>query len=159
MTNSIYEIGVTSKTGQPHNLNEYKGYVLLFVNVASRCGFTPQYEGLENLNKTYRDKGLRILGIPSNDFGGQEPGSMQEIQEFCTLNYGVTFDLLGKEHIIGEDKHPLYVFLTSHADPKEDVRWNFEKFLVSKEGHVLNRFSSKVAPDDAELINQIERSL
>lgn len=159
MTNNLYEIGVTSKTGQPFNLNEYKGYVLLFVNVASKCGNTPQYAGLEALNKTYRDKGLRILGIPSNDFGGQEPGSMQEIEEFCTLNYGVTFDLLGKEHIIGEDKHPLYVFLTSQADPQEDVKWNFEKFLVSKEGNVLNRFPSKVAPDDIELINQIEQAL
>src|SRR5947209_2864708 len=124
---------ITSK-GVHTTLQAYQGDVLLIVNVASKCGFTQQYEGLEALNHTYKAKGLRILGFPSNDFGGQEPGTMEEIEEFCKLNYGVSFELFEKVHAIGEERHPLYTWLTSHADPQDDVAWNFEKFLISRDG-------------------------
>jgi glutathione peroxidase len=159
MTKSIYEIEIANAKGEQKTLQEYKGKALLIVNVASQCGFTPQYEGLEALNEAYKDKGLRILGFPSNDFGGQEPGTMEEIEQFCKLNYGVTFDLFEKLHAKGEDIHPLYAWLTSQSDPHEDVKWNFEKFLISKEGELLGRYSSKVSPDDADLVEDINKSL
>jgi glutathione peroxidase len=159
MTKSIYEIEIANAKGQQKTLQEYKGKALLLVNVASECGFTPQYEGLEALNEAYKDKGLRILGFPSNDFGGQEPGTMEEIEEFCKLNYGVTFELFNKLHAKGEEIHPLYAWLTSQSDPQEDVKWNFEKFLISKEGELLGRYSSKVTPDDADLAEDINKAL
>jgi glutathione peroxidase len=132
---------------------------VLFVNVASKCGFTPQYAGLEKLNQQYKEKGLIVLGLPCNDFGGQEPGTSEEIQKFCSLNYGVTFEVLGKVDILGDNKHPLYALLTEKADPQGDVKWKFEKFLISKDGEVAGRFSSKVAPEDAELTGAIEKLL
>jgi glutathione peroxidase len=159
MTKSIYEIEVANAKGEAKTLVEYKGNVLLIVNVASKCGFTPQYEGLEALNQAYKPKGLLILGFPSNDFGGQEPGTLEEIQEFCKLNYGVTFELFDKVHAIGEEIHPLYAWLKSQSELQDDVKWNFEKFLISKEGELLGHYSSKVAPDDSSLAADIENAL
>ncbi|MDB5053120.1 MAG: glutathione peroxidase [Bacilli bacterium] len=159
MPKTIYNIDVVNAKGELKTLQDYQGKPLLIVNVASKCGFTPQYEGLEALNETYKDKGLQILGFPSNDFGGQEPGTMEEIEQFCKLNYGVTFSLFDKVHAIGDDIHPLYDWLTSQSGPKEDVKWNFEKFLISKDGEVIGRYSSKVAPNDAELLQAIEKAL
>lgn len=156
---NIYEISVPTASGDSKSLSEYKGKAVLFVNVASKCGFTPQYAGLEKLNQQYKEKGLVVLGLPCNDFGGQEPGTSEEIQEFCSLNYGVTFEVLGKVDILGENKHPLYALLTEKAEPQGDVKWNFEKFLISKDGEVAGRFSSKVAPEDAELTQAIEKLL
>lgn len=156
---NIYEISVPTASGGSKSLSEYKGKVLLIVNVASKCGFTPQYAGLEKLNQQWKDQGLVVLGVPCNDFGGQEPGSSEEIQEFCSLNYGVTFEVLGKVTILGEDKHPLYALLTEQAEQQGDVKWNFEKFLISKEGTIAGRFSSRVAPEDAELTEAIEKLL
>lgn len=156
---NIYEVSVPTASGGSKSLSEYKGKVLLIVNVASKCGFTPQYAGLEKLNQQWKDQGLVVLGVPCNDFGGQEPGSSEEIQEFCSLNYGVTFEVLGKVAILGEDKHPLYALLTEQAEQQGDVKWNFEKFLISKEGTIAGRFSSRVAPEDAELTEAIEKLL
>ncbi|SFL82304.1 glutathione peroxidase [Paenibacillus sp. 1_12] len=156
---SIYEISVPTASGGSKPLSEYEGKVLLIVNVASKCGFTPQYAGLEKLNQQWKNRGLVVLGVPCNDFGGQEPGSAEEIQEFCSLNYDVTFEVLGKVSILGDDKHPLYALLTEQAEPQGDVKWNFEKFLISKEGTVAGRFSSRVAPEDAELTEAIEKIL
>ncbi len=159
MAGSIHDIEVTAANGEKKRLDAYKGDVLLIVNVASRCGFTPQYEGLEALYRKYKDRGFRILAFPSNDFGAQEPGTIEEIQQFCRTNYGVTFELFDKVHAIGEAKHPLYVWLTEHADPQGEVQWNFEKFLISRDGRIAARFPSKVAPDDSGLIGKIEEAL
>lgn len=156
---AIYELTVPTPDGGVKSFSEYKGKPVLLVNVASKCGFTPQYAGLEKLNQQYKQRGLVIVGVPCNDFGGQEPGTSEEIQQFCSLNYGVTFELLGKVHLLGEDKHPLYQWLTEHAEPQGDVKWNFEKFLISKNGEVAGRFSSRVVPEDAELIQAIEQQL
>jgi glutathione peroxidase len=157
--NAIYEISVTTAKGQSKKLSDYKGEVLLIVNLASKCGFTPQYKGLQELYVTYKDQGLHILGFPCNDFGGQEPGSMEEIEKFCTLNYGVTFELFEKVDILGQDKHPLYQWLTTRAEPQGDVQWNFEKFLIGKDGQVVGRYSSKVTPEDSGLRADIEKAL
>lgn len=156
---SIYEIAVQTADEASRSLGEYKGKVLLIVNVASKCGFTPQYAGLEKLNEQWKGRGLVILGFPCNDFGGQEPGTLEEIQEFCSLNYGVTFEIMDKVAILGEDKHPLYRYLTEHSEPQGDVKWNFEKFLISRDGDIAGRFSSKVAPEDEELQQAIEKLL
>ncbi|MFK7691792.1 glutathione peroxidase [Paenibacillus sp. HJGM_3] len=157
---SLYDVEVTAANGTIRTLAGYKGDVLLIVNVASQCGLTPQYAGLEALYQQYKDRGFRILGFPSNDFAGQEPGTMEEIQQFCQLNYDVTFELFQKVHAIGEERHPLYDWLTAHSDrPEEAVQWNFEKFLIDREGHVAERFSPKVTPEDEELIAAIEKVL
>jgi glutathione peroxidase len=156
---SIYDISLPTASGGSKSLSDYKGKVLLIVNVASKCGFTPQYAGLEKLNQQLKDRGLVVLGVPCNDFGGQEPGTSEEIQQFCSLNYGVTFEVLGKVNILGDDKHPLYALLTEQAEPQGDVKWNFEKFLIAKDGTIAGRFSSKVAPEDAELTEAIEKEL
>ncbi|MFE5317442.1 glutathione peroxidase [Paenibacillus sp. NPDC056579] len=156
---SIYELSVQTADGASRSVSEYKGKVLLIVNVASKCGFTPQYAGLEKLNQQWKDRGLVILGFPCNDFGGQEPGTLEEIQQFCSLNYGVTFEVMDKVAILGEDKHPLYRYLTEHSEPQGDVKWNFEKFLISRDGDIAGRFSSKVAPEDEELQQAIEKLL
>ncbi|PZE21782.1 glutathione peroxidase [Paenibacillus xerothermodurans] len=154
---SIYDISVETADGSTKQLSEYKGKVLLIVNVASKCGFTPQYAGLEQLHQAWKDRGLVILGFPCNDFGGQEPGTTEEIQQFCRMNYGVTFEVMGKVEILGDNKHPLYKLLTQQSAPPGDVKWNFEKFLINRDGTVAARFSSKVAPQDGELIQAIER--
>lgn len=156
---TIYDIPVQTADGEETTLKPYKGQVLLIVNVASACGFTPQYEGLEALYKKYRSRGLQILAFPCNDFGAQEPGTMAEIQQFCRLNYGVSFKLFNKIHCIGDNRHPLYTWLIEHAGGNDEVKWNFEKFLISKQGEWLERFESKIAPDDESLVNAIEKAL
>lgn len=156
---SVSGITVNTIDGRSKKLDDYAGNVLLIVNVASYCGYTPQYKGLEQLHKTYQDQGLRVLGFPCNDFGAQEPASNSEIQQFCDRNYGVTFELFDKVHAKGESQHPLYKTLTESVTPAGEVNWNFEKFLVSKTGEVIARYRSSVKPDDAELVRAIEQEL
>ncbi len=156
---TVTDISVKTITGEEKQFSDYAGNVLLIVNVASYCGFTPQYKELEQLNQTYRDAGLRILGFPCNDFGAQEPGSNDEIVQFCTRNYGVSFELFDKVHARGLEQHPLYARLTNSVQPTGDVAWNFEKFLVDKNGAVVARFKSSVAPNSPELIQAIEHEL
>jgi glutathione peroxidase len=158
MSPSVAEISVKTISGNPKSLSDYQGKVLLIVNVASYCGYTPQYKGLEALYQTYRDRGLEILAFPCNDFGMQEPDSNDKIQQFCETRYGVSFPLFDKVHAKGAEQHPLYAQLTQ-TDPKGDVAWNFEKFLVNKQGEVVGRYQSAVAPDSSELTSAIEREL
>ncbi|NJM48965.1 MAG: glutathione peroxidase [Alkalinema sp. RU_4_3] len=146
MGQNISDIAVKTITGEDKKLSDYTGKVLLIVNVASRCGYTGQYKGLEALNQQYQGRGLQVLGFPCNDFGAQEPGSNEEIAAFCDRNYGVTFDLFDKVTILGSNRHPLYSALTTTA-PAGDVKWNFEKFLVNKSGEVVGRFGSSATPE------------
>ncbi|MFC0216703.1 glutathione peroxidase [Paenibacillus chartarius] len=155
----LYDLTVTTSKGQAKPLADYEGKPLLIVNLASECGLTPQYAGLQKLYETYQERGLHILGFPCNDFGGQEPGTIGEIEQFCSRNYGVTFELFDKVAILGEDKHPLYAYLTTHAEPAGDVSWNFEKFLIDRSGHIAGRFSPKVTPEDETLRSAIETVL
>jgi glutathione peroxidase len=160
--NSIYDIEVNRITGEAVKMEQYQGKVLLIVNTASKCGFTGQYEGLQKLYETYQDRGFVILGFPSNDFMRQEPGSNEEIQNFCKLNYGVTFPLFEKISVKGKEQHPLYTFLTSKTTNPEfggKISWNFNKFLISKEGNIVNRFGSRTKPDDPDLVGAIEQEL
>jgi glutathione peroxidase len=136
--------------GRELSLAEFRGKTVLVVNVASRCGYTPQYKGLQALYAAKRDQGLVVLGVPANDFGAQEPGTDGEIQSFCETNYGVSFPMLSKITVKGASKHPLYQWLTSAA-PAGEVSWNFEKFLIDGTGNVVGRFASRVAPDSKEL--------
>ncbi|MDZ8184419.1 MAG: glutathione peroxidase [Nostoc sp. ChiSLP02] len=159
MSKAISDIAVKTINGQDKQLNDYAGKVLLIVNVASYCGYTSQYDGLEKLNQKYKETGLRILGFPCNDFGAQEPGSNEEIAKFCTSQYGVTFELFDKVHAKGSQQHPLYERLTKAVQPRGDVAWNFEKFLVNKQGEVVARFKSNIHPSSPELINAIEGEL
>jgi glutathione peroxidase len=159
MTTKISDITVKTIKGEDKQLSEYIGKVLLIVNVASYCGYTPQYEGLERLNQEYGEAGLRILGFPSNDFGAQEPGTNEEIVQFCTSNYRVSFELFDKIHAKGLQQHPLYARLTNAVEPTGPVAWNFEKFLVNKQGEVVARFKSSVKPYSPELIATIESEL
>lgn len=159
MSTTVSDIRVKTIDGVEKTLSDYTGQVLLIVNVASYCGYTPQYKGLEALNQQYRAAGLRILGFPCNDFGAQEPGSNVEIAQFCDRNYGVTFELFDKVHAKGGEQHPLYSRLTSAIEPKGDVSWNFEKFLISKQGEVVARYRSSVTPSSPELVAAIEREL
>jgi len=181
MSESIYSIPVDKISGEPASLGDYKGKVLLVVNVASKCGLTPQYEGLEALYKQYRDRGLVIAGFPANDFKSQEPGTNDEIQSFCTLNYGVDFPMFEKITVVGPEKHPLYASLieaqpkaTSTAEvpfaeklkgygiapnPEPEVLWNFEKFLVDRKGKVVQRFSPDTDPLNPALTQAIEAQL
>ena len=145
--------------GTPVDLAKYKGKVVLIVNVASRCGYTPQYTGLQKLYDTYKDKGLVVLGFPANEFGGQEPGSDADIATFCSTKYGVTFDMYSKIIVKGPQKAPLYKTLTESATPPGEVAWNFEKFLIGREGGIVGRYKSGVAPEDAKLITAIEAEL
>ncbi|MBO1416057.1 glutathione peroxidase [Streptomyces sp. FH025] len=159
---SLYDIPLRTLAGQAASLADYKGKALLIVNVASQCGLTPQYTGLENLQKRYAERGFTVLGFPSNQFAGQEPGSATEIQAFCSTEYGVTFPLFEKTDVNGEDRHPLYARLTETADAEGqagDVSWNFEKFLVSPDGTVAARLRPRVEPESAELITAIEAVL
>jgi glutathione peroxidase len=153
---------MNSLDGKPVNLAKYQGNVVLMVNVASQCGYTPQYEGLQELHHRFAARGLRILGFPSNDFGAQEPGSNTEIAEFCQKNYGVQFDMFSKIAVLGSGKSPLYQYLTSvRTDPKfaGDVEWNFEKFLIGRDGQVIARFKSPVEPLSPEMLTAIESAL
>jgi glutathione peroxidase len=156
---NISDIAVKNIAGKSETLADYQGNVLLIVNVASYCGYTPQYQGLEQLNQDYREQGLRVLGFPCNDFGAQEPGTNEEIAKFCETSYGVTFDMMDKVHAKGTEQHPLYRALTQGVEPQGDVAWNFEKFLISKQGEVVARFGSGVKPTSPELIQAIEAEL
>jgi glutathione peroxidase len=159
---SIYDIDVKTINGEQTTLAEHKGKTLLIVNVASKCGLTPQYAGLETLQKTYAERGFEVLGFPCNQFGGQEPGTEEEISEFCSTNYGVSFPMFSKLDVNGEGRHPLYDELTQTQDAEGkagDVLWNFEKFLVSPEGEIVGRFRPLVTPEDATLIESIEANL
>ena len=153
---SIHAFSLKTLEGQPKDLASYKGKVLLVVNVASECGYTPQYSGLQKLFDAYKDKGLVVLGFPCNQFGAQEPGSAVQIQAFCSKNYGVTFPLFEKVDVKGPRQAPVYGFLTAaHGEPK----WNFHKYLVGKDGKVIQAYPSKVAPDSPELKSAIEAAL
>jgi glutathione peroxidase len=146
--------------GKATSLKAYDGKVLLVVNVASNCGYTKQYTGLEALHQKYAAKGFSVLGFPCNDFGGQEPGTAEEIKKFCSTKYSVTFPLFEKLHVKGDEQHPLYAALTGKSSPVPgDVKWNFGKFLISKDGKILKRWDSKTAPDDKELIAAIEEAM
>jgi glutathione peroxidase len=159
---SIYDHPVRALDGSDADLHDYEGKVALVVNVASKCGLTPQYEGLEKLQRTYGDQGFTVLGFPCNQFLGQEPGTAEEIQEFCSTTYGVSFPLFEKIDVNGEDRHPIYAELTEQADADGeagDIQWNFEKFLISPAGEVVGRFRPTVLPDAPEVIEAIEANL
>ncbi|MFE3325898.1 glutathione peroxidase [Streptomyces sp. NPDC059176] len=159
---SLYELPLRTLTGDETSFGDHRGKVVLVVNVASRCGLTPQYEGLERLQKSYGERGFTVLGVPCNQFAGQEPGSAEDIGTFCSATYGVTFPLLEKAEVNGEHRHPLYTELTRFADADGeagDVQWNFEKFLVSPEGEVVGRFRPRVEPEAPELVAEIEARL
>jgi glutathione peroxidase len=159
---SIYEIELPRLDGKPARLSEYEGKVVLAVNVASKCGFTPQYAGLQALNERYSDRGFIVLGFPCNQFFNQEPGNAEKIQEFCSVNYGVTFPLFAKLDVKGGHQHPLYEILSEAADDSGkagNVKWNFEKFLVGRDGRVVRRFRSKITPEDPTLTAAIESQL
>lgn len=181
MSGSIYEIPVQTIQGKDASLADFKGKVILVVNVASKCGLTPQYEGLETLYEQFRGQGLVIAGFPANDFKSQEPGTNEEIQSFCSMNYGVKFPLFSKIAVVGPGKHPLYAALIAaqpkaislaevpfreklkgygiEANPEPELTWNFEKFLLSRSGEVVKRFSPDTAPDAPELVAAIEAEL
>jgi glutathione peroxidase len=181
MTQNIYDFQVKTINGKEISLKDFKGKVMLITNVASKCGLTPQYEGLENLYKKYHAKGLMVLGFPANEFLAQEPGSNTEIQEFCTLNYGVQFPMFEKIVVKGEGQHPLYTYLTA-AKPEtqmkeggqlisrlkekgllsgkdNDIKWNFEKFLIDTNGTVIGRYSPEMDPQDPIIIKAVESAL
>ena len=180
MTSAVAAIPLETIDGKPASLGDYAGKVALVVNVASKCGLTPQYEGLEALYRDYRDKGLVVLGFPANDFGAQEPGTNEEIASFCTTKFAVDFPMFAKITVVGPDKHPLYKALTSAKpeaqgdaagfrerlkgygmtpNPVPEILWNFEKFLVGKDGKVVARFAPSTAPDDPALVGAIEAAL
>ncbi len=180
MTTPLETIPLKTLDGKDASLADYAGEVRLIVNVASKCGLTPQYEGLEKLYENKKEEGLTVLGFPANDFGAQEPGSNDEIAEFCSLNYGVSFPMFAKADVTGPDKQPLYAALIEAAPAKQgdvegmkerlrghgmtptedpEVLWNFEKFLVARDGEVVARFAPGTAPDDPELTGAIEKAL
>lgn len=159
-TLDITDIPLKTIKGADATLADYAGKVLLIVNVASKCGLTPQYEGLEKLYRDYRDEGLVVLGFPANDFAGQEPGSNEDIVTFCTTNFGVDFPMFEKITVKGPDTHPLYAALIAQSDtPDTEISWNFEKFLVARDGHVFRRFSPRTEPSDPELVAAIRAAL
>lgn len=161
-TENVLDFKMKSLDGKQVDLNQYKGNVVLVVNVASECGLTPQYSQLQALHEKYGPKGLRVLGFPCNQFGKQEPGTAEEISEFCSSNYGVTFDLFEKVDVNGDDACPLYQLLTQlNAKPKGagDVSWNFEKFIINRDGKVVHRFEPQTKPDDPVLVGVIEGEL
>jgi glutathione peroxidase len=180
MTTALQEIPLKTIRNEDSSLSEYAGKVVLVVNVASKCGLTPQYEGLEKLYETYSDQGLVVTGFPANDFAGQEPGTEDEIVQFCQTNYSVKFPMFAKMSIVGEQKHPLYAALTSAIptaqgdgeafreklrgygmtpNPEPEVLWNFEKFLIGRDGEVAARFAPTTAPDDPALVAAVEAEL
>ena len=156
---NVHDFTARTIDGQDRKLADYKGSALLIVNVASKCGLTPQYEGLEKLHREYAARGLRVLGFPANEFGAQEPGSNDEIKTFCTSNYGVEFDMFGKVVVKGEGIHPLFEFLTKQTKFAGDIKWNFNKFLVDKNGDVIARFEPQVDPTSQEVRAAIEKNL
>ena len=159
---ALYDIPIHTLQGDDATLGDYKGKTLLVVNVASKCGLTPQYEGLERLQKTYGDRGFSVIGFPCNQFLGQEPGSAEEIAEFCSATYGVSFPLMEKIDVNGDDRNPIYAELTEKKDAEGnagDITWNFEKFLVSPKGDVVARYRPQVEPEDPTIIGDIEAQL
>jgi glutathione peroxidase len=158
---SVYNFTLPSIDGEPTSLSNYKGKVILLVNVASRCGFTPQYSALESIYEKYKDQGFVILGFPANNFGGQEPGTNAEIKNFCSTKYNVSFPMFAKVSVKGADCTPLYQYLTQQANPSltGDIKWNFTKFLVDRNGKVVERFESPVKPDSPEVVAAIEKLL
>lgn len=159
---TLFDVEIGSLQGGSADLAQYQGKAVLVVNVASKCGLTPQYAGLERLQETYAEKGFTVLGVPCNQFFGQEPGSAEEIAEFCSATYGVTFPMTEKVDVNGEDRHPLYDQLVDVPDASGhtgDIRWNFEKFLIAPDGTVAARFSPQAEPDTDEVINAIEKAL
>jgi glutathione peroxidase len=160
-TTTMHDLKAKTITGKDVSLADYKGKVALVVNTASECGYTPQYDGLQKLYDAYKDKGFTVLGFPSNDFGAQEPGTEQEIAKFCDLRFKVKFPLFSKVKVKGADKNPVYDYLVSNAPTGkgEDVKWNFEKFLVGKDGKVLARFPSKAEPLGPEVKQALEAAL
>ncbi len=158
---TIYDYKLETLDGQAVDMAKYKGKVLLIVNTASKCGYTPQYAGLQALSEKYKAQGLEVLGFPANNFGGQEPGSAEEIGAFCQKNYGVTFDLFAKSSVKGTDISPFFNYLTKDANPAKTgpIDWNFEKFLVSRDGSLVDRFKSKVIPESEELDKAVNAQL
>jgi glutathione peroxidase len=159
---TLHDFEAKGIDGKPRALRDFSGQVAVIVNVASKCGLTPQYAGLQKLYETYRGRGLEVLGFPCNQFAGQEPGTEAEVQEFCSLNYGVTFPLFAKIEVNGAGRHPLYAWLTAEdAQPEGagDVKWNFGKFVVGRDGEVVARFDPRTAPDDQGLVGAVERAL
>ncbi len=158
---ALNDIPLNTLKGEPTSLNDYAGKALLVVNVASKCGLTPQYTGLEAMHEKYKDRGFSVIGVPCNQFGGQEPGSSEEIAEFCSATYGVTFPMMEKVDVNGDDRHALYEELTQVADAEGnagDVVWNFEKFLIAPDGSVT-RFRPMVTPEDETLVSAVEAAL
>ena len=159
---ALYDIPIHTLQGDAAKLGDYAGKTLLLVNVASKCGLTPQYEGLERLQETYGDKGFSVIGFPCNQFMGQEPGTSEEIAEFCSTTYGVTFPLMEKIEVNGDERHPIYAELTEKEDAEGkagDITWNFEKFLVSPAGQVVARYRPQVEPEDPAIVGDIEAQL
>ena len=156
---AVLDFTLDSIDGKPYALSQHKGEVLLLVNVASKCGFTPQYDGLEKIYKKYHDKGLTVIGIPANEFGAQEPGTNDEIKKFCTAKFNVTFPMLAKVVVKGDGICPLYKYLTEKGPKPGPIAWNFNKFLVDRNGVAIERYESKVAPESKELTDAIEKAL
>lgn len=159
---TIYDHDIRTLEGEPADLGDYRGRALLAVNVASKCGLTPQYEGLQRLHERYADRGFSVLGFPCNQFLEQEPGTPGEIRDFCTTNYGVTFPLFEKIEVNGESRHPLYAELTVEPDgdgEAGDIQWNFEKFLIGPDGQIVARFRPTVEPEDPQLVEAVEQTL
>ncbi|MDP3919246.1 MAG: glutathione peroxidase [Candidatus Omnitrophota bacterium] len=156
-TQGVHSFTVTDIDGREVALSDYAGKVLLVVNTASKCGFTKQYAGLEKLHREYKDRGFEVLGFPSNDFGGQEPGTEAEIKKFCSLKFDVTFPMFSKIKVTGGDIHPLYAYMTEEAGDK--IAWNFNKFLIGREGQVIAKYGSRTEPFDTKLVAKLEELL
>jgi glutathione peroxidase len=159
---TLHDFSARTIFGETRSLRDYDGKVALVVNVASKCGLTPQYKGLEKLYEAHRARGLEVLGFPCNQFAGQEPGTDAEVQEFCTLTYGVSFPLFSKIDVNGASRHPLYAWLTAEDTKPEgagDIKWNFGKFLIGRDGKILARFAPQTAPEDPALVAAIEKAL
>jgi glutathione peroxidase len=160
-TDSVYKFKTTNIDGEETSLKKYEGKVLLIVNTASECGYTPQYEGLQTLYEKYSDDGLVVLGFPANNFGGQEPGTDEEIKQFCKVNYDVSFPMFSKISVKGDDQHPLFSYLTTAENPDftGEIKWNFEKFLIDKNGNLVHRYRSDVKPQSDDILRAIEKEL
>lgn len=161
MADSVYEFELENIDGKSTALSSYEGKVLLIVNTASKCGYTPQYEGLQALYEKYKDQGLVVLGFPANNFGGQEPGTDEEIKQFCRVNFDVEFPMFSKVSVKGEDINPLFDYLTKSENPDftGEIKWNFEKFLIDRSGKLIHRFRSKVEPQSEQLLSAIDEAL
>ncbi|MCA1564438.1 MAG: glutathione peroxidase [Acidobacteria bacterium] len=159
---TVYDFTLKNSKGQDVKLEEFRGKVVMLVNVASKCGYTPQYDGLQKIYERYKDRGFTVLGFPANNFGAQEPGTNEEIQEFCRINYGVTFPVFAKISVKGDDQHPLYKYLTERETNPAfagEIKWNFNKFLVGRDGRIVARFDSADKPEDAKVTQAIESAL